>query len=132
MNFEFTEAEYEALAGLPIEVIVDLAAELDIVAPEKINRRELLEHCVLGILSFSTEHGLPFSKYDRDDLEALNKEQLSAIAQLQGLAPTASVRAILRRGQRVYKSYQAKRNDHPIPTMLPMLLTAVARAAQAR
>ena len=35
MPFDLTETEFKPLSGLPIEQIVDLAAELDVVAPEE-------------------------------------------------------------------------------------------------
>jgi hypothetical protein len=130
MPFTFTDEEYAPLAGLPVETIVDLAAELDLLVPETIDRRALLHDAVVALVAHAADNGLPFSKYDADDLAALSSEDLAAIADLQGTRP--SVRAVLKQGQRVYKTYASKRIDHPIPLMLPMLLTAVARAARLR
>ena len=125
-----TDEEYEPLRGLPVESIVDLAAELEIVAGEEIDRRDLLERCVVAFVAHAQREGLPFSKYDADDLEALTQDDLVAIGRLQGLSGRITVRAVLKQGQRVYKTFQNRRGDHPIPLMLPMLLTAVARAAR--
>ncbi len=131
MTFEFTEAEYAPLANLPIEQLVDLAAELDVLAPENIDRKALLGECVVAMVSHAKRQGLPFSKYDREDLDALGPDDLLAIGRLQGLSGRVTVSAVLKRGLRVYKTFQNRRIDHPIPLMLPMLLTAVARAARA-
>lgn len=130
MSFTFTDAEFAPLAALPVESIVDLAAELDLLVPESIDRRALLRESVLKLVVHAETHGLPFSKYDADDLAALDKEALAAIAGLQGTRPT--VAAVVKQGQKVYKTYANRRSDHPIPLMLPMLLTAVARAARTR
>lgn len=132
MPFAFHEDEYAPLAALPVEGVVDLAAELDLVAPEKIDRRALLEQCVEALVAHARTNGLPFSKYDADDLNELSAEDLEAIGRLQGIRGRVTVNAILRSGKKVYRSYSAKRIDHPIPLMLPMLLSAVARAARAR
>ena len=130
MSFDLTEAEFQPLAGLPIEQVVDLAAELDVLAPADIDRRELLVECVLALVEHGRREGLPFSKYDREDLEALSREDLTSIGRIQGLTGSVSLRAVLSRGAAVYKTYQNKRIDHPIPLMLPMLLSAVARAGR--
>jgi len=125
-----TDEEYLPLSTLPVETVVDLAAELDILAPENIDRRALLNSCITALVAHARREGLPFSKYDSEDLEALEREDLEAIGRLQGLSGRVTVSAVLRRGARVYKTYQSRRIDHPIPLMLPMLLTAVARAAR--
>ncbi|MCB9677863.1 MAG: hypothetical protein H6737_22370 [Alphaproteobacteria bacterium] len=127
-----TDEEFEPLKGLPVESIVDLAAELDIVAPDDVDRRGLLDQCIGALVEHAVREGLPFSKYDEDDLAQLAAEDLAAIGRLQGLAGTVTVSAILKQGQRVYKTFEKRRIDHPIPLMLPMLLTAVARAARSR
>lgn len=129
MGFELTDEEYALVVGLPLESVVDLAAELDILAPEQIDRRALIGECVIALVAHGRKEGLPFSKYDQDDLEALDAEDLRAIASVVGTAATVS--AVLKHGAVVYRSYQSRRSDHPIPLMLPTLLTAVARAARA-
>lgn len=132
MPFVLSEDEFAPLAGLPVDGIVDLAAELDIVAPEAIDRRQLLGECVEALVVHARTHGLPFSKYDADDLAELDAVDLEAIGRLQGLTGRVTVRAVVKRGEKVYKTFSSRRIDHPIPLMLPMLLSAVARAARAQ
>jgi len=129
MAFDLTDEEFALIAGLPIEGVVDLAAELDILAPEQIDRRSLVNTCVLALVEHARKHGLPLSKYDADDLAALDPVDLQALATLVGVQP--SVAALLKHGDKVYRGYSHRRIDHPIPLMLPMLLSAVARAARA-
>jgi hypothetical protein len=128
LTFEFTAKEWEPLEGLPILEIVNLAADLDICAPAEIDRRALLAECVTAIVARARTEGLPFSKYDEHDLAGLTPSELAAVAQLQGVSPT--VRAVMKRGLKVYRQYVKHRPDNPVALMLPMLLTAVARAAQ--
>ena len=130
VDHELTDAEYEPIANLPIESLVDLAAELGIVVGSEIDRRRLTNLCVIGLVSHARTEGLPFSKYDLDDLDELSPFDRGAIAALVGLPGTATSAAIIKAGARVYKQYESKRIDHPIPLMLPMLLSAVARAAR--
>ncbi|MEZ4321355.1 MAG: hypothetical protein R3F61_28030 [Myxococcota bacterium] len=127
-----TDEEFALLERLPVESIVDLAAELDIVAPDEIDRRSLLDDCITALVAHAQQEGLPFSKYDEDDLAELTPEDLASIGRLQGLSGTVTVAAVLKHGQRVYKTFEKRRIDHPIPLMLPMLLSAVARAARSR
>lgn len=129
MGFDLTDAEYAPFDAFPLDGIVDLAAELEIVPPEAIDRRALLAQCVVALVAHGRANGLPFSKYDADDLGALSPDDLASIARLLGVS--ATVPAILKHGERVYRTFQTRRSDHPIPLMLPMLLSAVARAARA-
>ncbi len=132
MAFSLTDDEYTPLEALPIDQIVDLAAELDLVTPSTIDRRALLERCVLALVDHGKRNGLPFSKYDIPDLNDLASADLEALGRLQGITGKVTVREVVRVGQKVYKTYATRRTDHPIPLMLPMLLTAVARAARSR
>ena len=127
MAFDFSEREWELLKGLPVRQIVELAADLEIVAPAEIDRRNLLSLCVPRIVARARVEGLPFSKYDREDLEALPPELLAAIADLQQVR-TPSVNNVIRAGERVYRRYQNERPASPVAMCLPMMLTAVARA----
>jgi hypothetical protein len=129
MSFDLTDDEYATMASLPIESLVDLAAELDLMPPASIDRRALLAQCAVALVGWGRREGLPFSKYDADDLSALPPQDVAALAALLGVQATPQ--AILKQGERVYRTFQARRSDHPIPLMLPMLLTAVARAARA-
>ena len=127
----FTDDEQVALDRVPVSELVALAADLDICVPAEIQRDDLFARCVDGIVARARAEGLPFSKYDRADLEELPAEQLTAIGRLQGLRGRVTVRGIIRVGERVYRAYQKNRPDNPVALMLPLLLTAVARAATA-
>ena len=127
----FTDNEWSALQRVPVTEIVALAADLDICAPAEIDRRGLLTECVQAIVVRARVEGLPFSKYDREDLAELPTDLLESIGRLQGLRGRVTVNAILRAGDRVYRNYQKTRPDNAVALMLPMLLPAVARAAAA-
>lgn len=123
-----TDAEWSQLQDIPNTTLVDLAADLDLVVPSEIDKRTLMDQCVKAIVARGAREGLPFSKYDREDLEALPRDLLEAIAALQQTRP--SVSAILAAGARVYKTYEQTRPDNPMALMLPSLLTPVARCAR--
>ena len=102
-QFELTEAEWDMVKHLPELDLVDLAAELELIPPAEIDRRSLVVQCVLRMVVLAQEDGLPFSKYDRDDLDALAPEQLAVLAGLLGTRTT--VRAVLARGQKTWKAW---------------------------
>ena len=129
MTFELTHTEWLQLRGLPEVELVALAADLSVCPPESIDKKALLEACVPLIVERARVEGLPFSKYDREDLEALTPEHLTAIGRLQGIKGRVKVAGILKVGARVYRTYTKVRPDNPVALMLPMLLTAVARAS---
>lgn len=131
MGFELTDDEWALMSGFPVSNLVDLAADLDLAPPEQIDRRALLNQCVPRMVDRFRAEGIPLSKYDQDDLEALSPAQLEAIARLQGVKGRATVAAVLKVGRTVYKTYQKNRPDNPVALMVPSLLTAVARAADA-
>jgi hypothetical protein len=76
------------------------------------------------------DEGLPFSKYDRDDLEALPASDRASLARLQGLKSSASVSAMVKAGQKVYKTYVKTRPGNPVALLLPTLLPVIARVAE--
>ena len=123
-----TEEEWTRLKGISNASLVDLAADLDLVVPSEIDKRWLIDQCVQAIVTRGAREGLPFSKYDREDLEALPPDLLQAIAGLQQTRATVS--AILGVGARVYKTYEQTRPDNPMALMLPSLLIPVARYAR--
>jgi len=79
--FRLNATEMAMLDNLPEDNIIELAAELDLLIPESIQRADLLARAVQGILARAMEEGLPFSKYDRDDLEQLPPAHLKALAE---------------------------------------------------
>ncbi|MBT3217838.1 MAG: hypothetical protein HN348_01995 [Proteobacteria bacterium] len=124
-----TDQEWQMLEAIPEGMLVDLAADLDICPPERIDHRALFEQCVVAIVARGRQESLPFSKYDREDLEALPPPHITAIGRLQQIQGQVTVDDVLRVGARVYKFYQRNRPDNPLALMLPSLLTAVARQA---
>ena len=129
MSFALTDDEWTLLSGVPVGDLVELAVELDLVAPKEIDRRALLEQCIPLVVERAREEGLPFSKWDRGDLEDLSQAHLTAIGRLQGLNGQVSVDAVLRAGRKVYRQYQKHRRHSAVALLLPSLLTAVARAS---
>src|SRR5690606_10461169 len=89
----------------PEQDLVEIAAELDLLVPERIEARTLIEECMPLILDRARAEGLPFSRYDLDDIEALSAPHRGAIARLQGLSDAASPARIVRAGEKVYKTY---------------------------
>lgn len=128
MSF-ITDDEWSVLERLPEEELIALAVEMDIVVPERIEGRALLDRCVPAIVERARTQGLPFSKYDTEDLQALPDDQLRAIGRLQGLKGKVSVASVLKAGKAVYKKYDKAGGSSAMALMLPLLLPAVARAA---
>lgn len=122
-----TPDELALFANYPETDLVDLAADLDMAVPETINRGEILVHAIVSIAQIARTEGLPLSRFDRADLEALPPELLQALARLCGTDPT--VKALLKLGAKVYKTYRKQRPHSQVPMVLPMLLPALARYA---
>lgn len=131
MPVEVTPGELELLANIPHPDLVAMAIDLDIVVDTTIEPVALYSACVDRILDRASDEGLPFSKYDLDDLQELPPEHLAALATLMGCR-SSDAKAVLKLGQKVYKHYQKNRPDNPTALLLPTLLPIVARAAAAR
>ena len=129
MSATVTDEEWGFLSAIPEQDLVEMAIDLDILVPERIDARALVDQCILSIIDRARREGLPFSKYDREDLAALPAIHLAAIARLQGLPFGASVDRILRVGQRVYRTYEKTRPDNAVALLLPSLLPALSRIA---
>ena len=127
MSFALTEEELRLCLNLPEDTLIDLAAELDLIIPEVLSRADLLASATTQIVDRAAKEGLPFSKYDREDLQALPPEHLTALAKLCRASTT--VDGLIRSGQKVYRMYQRQRPDSQVALILPMLLSAVARCA---
>jgi hypothetical protein len=125
MAFLLTDDEYRLVEVLPEEDLVDLAVELDIPVGEVIDRRSVLNLCVVGFAELAQREGLPFSEYDRDDLEQLPAQQRAALARQLGVGD--SVSAILKSGRKLYKLYRRSRGRSQVPLVLPSLLGPVCR-----
>lgn len=130
MSIALTDDEWAFLQNIPETDLIDAAADLSMLAPEVVDTRALLEDMLPLLIHRLRDTGLPFSKYDRDDLEALSARDRASIATLQGLKPNASVSTILKAGQKVYKTYLKTRPGNPVALLLPTLLPVIARVAE--
>lgn len=119
--------ESQLFRNVPEGDLVDLAVELDLPVPERIERDALVGAAIEGIAQLARREGLPFSAYDQDDLAALPPDHLQALAELVGAQP--SVSGILKSGRKVYKAYRKTRPNSQVALMLPMLLKPLARYA---
>ncbi len=118
--------EEKALVGrIPLSELAALAAELDIVLPEVVEPEDLVVRCIQALADIAAAEGLPFSRFDREDLERLPPEELTALALHCG-AP-ATVEGLLKAGGRVYKRYRRKRPGSQVALLLPTLLAPLAR-----
>lgn len=127
MSFVLQESELGPLSLIPDVDLADLAVELDMVPEEVIDRRALLQDAVPRLLALARSEGLPFSKYDRDDLDELPDAHRRALARALGWDD--SVDAMLKSGGKVYKSYRRSRKTSQVPLLLPLLLKPLARHA---
>ena len=125
-----TAKELDLFRNIPEVDLVELAIELDVPVGEEIDRPALLNASVRGLAQLARREGLPFSEYDREDLDALPREERDALARLCGTAPSLdSLDALLKSGRKVYRSYTRNRPKSQVPLFLPMLLTSLARYA---
>ncbi len=115
----------------PEDEIVDLAIDLDVPVPEQIDLAGLLSQCVRNLATLGQAEGLPYSPYDREDLENLTDIERSAIAVLNGVDPrldsAQQIDRLLKTGKKIYKIYKKTRPSSQIPLYLPMLLAPLAR-----
>ena len=75
----------------PEDDLVDLAIDLDVPVPEEIDLAGMLDSIVRNLADLGKREGLPFSRYDQEDLEQLEQTERSAIAKLNGVDPSADV-----------------------------------------
>jgi hypothetical protein len=125
MAFQLNDEEYRVIVALPEEDLIDLAVDLDIPVGEAIDRRDVLSLCVVSLADLASREGLPFSDYDREDLETLPAEHRAALAARLGVPD--SVDAIVKSGRKIYRTYNRKRPRSQIPLVLPSLLPALCR-----
>ena len=55
----------------PEDDLVDLAIDLDVPVPEEIDLAGMLDSVVRNLADLGKREGLPFSRYDQEDLEQL-------------------------------------------------------------
>lgn len=126
-----TDDEWESLARLPVRDLLDLAADLSLLAPAEVERRVLMEQCVPVLCEWVSRHGLPVSKYDREELESLPTRHLRALGRLCGIEKV-SVQRLIRDGTRLANKFGKTKDYEAVVMMLPMLLTAIARYVDER
>jgi hypothetical protein len=112
---------------LPHADLADLAVELDVIPEAEIKPRELLSTLVVRLLMLGEREGLPFSKWDSEDLNELQTDHRRALALAMGWKP--EVASMIKRGQKIYKIYKKERSKGQIAIMLPLLLKPLARHA---
>lgn len=131
MSELLTPEEVAMFRNAPEGELVDLAIDLDVPVPEEIDIDGMLDAVVRNLASLARREGLPFSRYDREDLEQLGEMERGAIARLNGVDPRASaanqITALLKTGSKIYKMYRKTRPKSQIPLYLPMLLAPLAR-----
>jgi hypothetical protein len=119
--------ESQLFLNVPEGDLIDLAAELELSIPERIERNALIGSAIEALARLARREGLPFSDYDKVDLEELPPAHLAALAALIGSQPTVS--AILKSGRKVYRTYRKTRTNSPVALMMPMLIGPLARYA---
>ena len=131
MSEMLTPEELSMFQNVPEDELVDLAIDLNVPVPEEIDLEGMLGAVVRNLAALGEREGLPFSRYDREDLEQLNEMERSAIAKLNGVDPnaqaSAQISALLKTGAKIYKMYRKTRPKSQIPLYLPMLLSPLAR-----
>lgn len=127
MVFALSSAELQIVSYISELDLVDLAVELDYVPEAQIDRAQLLGSLIPRLVELAEREGLPFSKYDLDDLCDLPQPHRSALAMRMGWSESPA--AMLRKGERVYRSYRSSRRNSQVAQLLPTLLPIVARCA---
>lgn len=127
MVFVLSTSELQIISYISELDLVDLAVELDYVPEAEIDRAQLLGNLIPRLVGLAEKEGLPFSKYDLDDLAELPDTHRSALALRMGWDATPA--AMLRKGERVYRSYRSTRRNSQVAQLLPTLLPIVARCA---
>jgi hypothetical protein len=130
MSQIITDQEWTLLVNMTDDTLVHMAADLQLSVPPRIDRRTLCDACVRAIVVRAQREGLPFSKYDQDDLESLSQDERVVLCRLLSIQPTGSIPDILKAGTKTYRFYLKNRPDSPTAMMIPSLLPAIARHAK--
>lgn len=130
MPFALTDAEAEAVRFVLVGDLVELAVELDFMPPEEVDRRQMLDELIPRLFELAQREGLPFSKYDAEDLAELPHEHRQALAEAMGWATDTS--SIVKAGEKVYRRYRRDRRGSQVALLLPTLLKPLARHAFGR
>lgn len=127
VRFVLTDQERQGFEYLQDKDLADWAVDLDLMPAAEIDRIGLVEQLVPRLLKLAQREGLPFSKYDADDLNELPPEHRRALARAMGWKE--DTRSMVKAGEKVWKVYRKNRPGSQIPLMLPVLLKALARFA---
>ena len=130
MTPELTPTERQILGNIPESELAELAAELSIAVPDRIDGPTLATQCIVALAQLARTEGLPLSRYDQADLEDLDPNELQALAELCGF-PT-DIPGMLKSGSKVYKTWRRSRPRSPIALLLPSFLAPLARYAAAQ
>ncbi len=127
MAFVLSTSELQVVSYISELDLVDLAVELDYIPEAQIDRAQLLADLIPRMVALAEREGLPFSKYDLEDLTELPSSHRTALATRMGWDAAPS--SMLKKGERVYRSYRKTRRNSQIAQLLPTLLPIVARCA---
>ena len=127
MAFELYPADIEKLELLPETDLADLAIDLDLIPEERIDRKQLLLEMLPRLLNLAKQEGLPFSRWDQEDLETLPEPHRKALAAAMGWP--SDPKSMIKAGAKVFKIYRKTRTRSQIPLTLPLLLSTLARFA---
>ena len=130
MTPTLTHSERQLLGNIPESELAELAAELSIAVPDRIDGPTLAAQCIVALAQLARTEGLPLSRYDAPDLEALTPEELHALAELCGYP--SDLQGMLKAGGKIYKSWRRSRPRSPIALFLPLFLAPLARYAAAQ
>lgn len=133
MSFALRDDEWARLNLVPVPDLIELAVEMDLLVPADPDGRQLIDLIIPALVTHGLAHGLPFSAYDLDDLAELNREELDAVARMEGLKPGSTAKQVVRAGERVFRDREKTRSGvDPVGYMLPVLLRPVVRHAVER
>lgn len=127
-----TPEERALLQKVPEDDLAEMAVDLDVLLDAELDRDTLIVKCLEGLLERAEREGLPLSKYDRDDLEALPDPHLQALGTLVGVSGRVTVRSMLRQGRKVWRKYKKERPNSPTALLVPLFLGPLARHAHER
>lgn len=132
LNVELLPEERALLQQLPERDLTEMAVDLDVLLDADIDRDRLIVQCIEALLDRAEREGLPLSKYDAEDLQALPPTHLQALGAHIGVRGSVTVRAMLKSGAKTWRQYRKNRPKSPTALLVPLLLGPLARAALAR
>lgn len=132
MTAFLTADERDLLAQVPKVDIEEMAFELDLLLEATYDRDDVVSRCVAALLERAAAEGLPFTKYDLDDLRELPTDDLAALAGLLGVPGRPDAAAVIKHSAKAVKLYEKTRPRSAVVLLLPTLLRPLARAARSR